>query len=80
MWRMDDCSIYGYVFDYWICRSDVSLISFGICLFLLFRSWQSQKTQGFRVADFVTLSDEKRSRSKIVLLFNVDKRTLRSKI
>ena len=30
---------------------------------------QSQKTQGFCVADFATLSDEKRSRSKIVLLF-----------
>ena len=41
---------------------------------------QSQKTQGFCVADFVTLSDERRSRSKIILLFNMDKRTLRSKI
>ena len=29
---------------------------------------QSQKTQGFRVADFATLSDERRSRSKVVLL------------
>ena len=41
---------------------------------------QSQKTQGFCVADFATLSDKRRSRSKIVLLFNKDKRTLRSKI
>ena len=41
---------------------------------------QSQKTQGFRVADFATLSDERRSRSKIFLPFNMDKRTLRSKI
>ena len=41
---------------------------------------QSQKTQGFCVADFGTLSDERRSRSKIVLLFNTGKRTLRSKI
>ena len=31
----------------------------------------------FCVADFSTLSDEKRSRSKIFLLFNMDKRTLR---
>ena len=30
---------------------------------------QSQKTQGFCVADFPTLSDERRSRSKIFLLF-----------
>ena len=28
-----------------------------------------QKTQGFCVADFATLSDERRSRSKIFLLF-----------
>ena len=41
---------------------------------------QSQKTQGFRVADFETLSDERRSRLKIFLLFNLDKRTLRSKM
>ena len=31
----------------------------------LSRSNQSQKTQGFCVADFATLSDERRSRSKI---------------
>ena len=30
---------------------------------------QSQKTQGFCVADFVTLSDERKSRSKIFPLF-----------
>ena len=30
---------------------------------------QPQKTQGFCVADFVTLFDEGRSRSKIFLLF-----------
>ena len=30
---------------------------------------QSQKTQGFCVADFATLSDERRSRWKIFLLF-----------
>ena len=42
-------------------------------------TFQSQKTQGFCVADFATLSDERRSRSKIVILFNMDKRTLRSK-
>ena len=30
---------------------------------------QSQKTQSFCVADFVTLSDERRSRSKIFPLF-----------
>ena len=28
----------------------------------------------------ILLSDERRSRSKIILLFNMDKRTLRSKI
>ena len=32
-------------------------------------SFQSRKTQGFCVADFATLSDEKKSRSKIFLLF-----------
>ena len=31
--------------------------------------FQSQKTQGFCVTDFATLSDEKRSRSKIFPLF-----------
>ena len=35
---------------------------------------QSQKIQVFCVADFATLSDQRRSRSKIVLLFNVDKK------
>ena len=40
----------------------------------------SQKTQGFRVADFATLSDERRTRSKIFLLFDMDNRTLRSKV
>ena len=30
---------------------------------------QSQKTQGFCVADFATLSDERRSRSKLFPLF-----------
>ena len=34
----------------------------------------------FSVADFATLSDDRRSRSKILLLFSMDKRTLRSKI
>ena len=36
---------------------------------------QSQKSQGFSVAEFAALSDERR-----FLLFNMDKRTLRSKI
>ena len=43
-------------------------------------SVQSQKTQGFCVADFPTLYNERRSRSEIVLLFYTDKGTLRSKI
>ena len=44
-------------------------------------SCQSQKTQSFCLADFATLSDERRSRSKIFLLFNMDERTLlRSKV
>ena len=34
----------------------------------------------FYVADFATLSDERRSRSNIVLQFNTEKRTLLSKI
>ena len=33
------------------------------------QGFQSQKTQGFCVADFATLSDERRSSSKIFLLF-----------
>ena len=40
---------------------------------------QLQKSQGFCVADFAMLSDERISRSKIFLLFDRDKRTLRSK-
>ena len=36
--------------------------------------------QGFCVAEFATLSDERSSRSYIFLLFNMYKRTLRSKI
>ena len=43
------------------------------------------KTENFRyhgscVADFATLSDKRRSRSKISLLFDMNKRTLRFKI
>ena len=34
---------------------------------------QSQKTEGFCVANFAKLSDERRSRSKIVLLLNKEK-------
>ena len=41
---------------------------------------QSQKAQDFCVADFATLSDERRSRPKIFLLFNMDKRTVRLKL
>ena len=41
---------------------------------------QSQKTQGFCIVNVATLPDERRSRSKIVLLFNTEKGTLRSKI
>ena len=41
--------------------------------------FQSQKTQGLCVVDFMTLSDERRSRSKIFLLFDTGKRTLLSK-
>ena len=40
----------------------------------------SQKMQGFCVANFATLSDERRSHSKIFLLLNMDKRTLHLKI
>ena len=43
-------------------------------------SIQSQKTQGFCVADFATLSDERRSSSKGALVFNTHKRTSHSKI
>ena len=40
------------------------------CVLFLSESFiQSQKTQGFCVADFATLSDERRSRSKIFPLF-----------
>ena len=41
---------------------------------------QLQKTQGFCVGDFATLSDERVLRWKIFLLFNTDKRTWRLKI
>ena len=40
-----------------------------IILSLPLPTYQSQKTQGFCVADFATLSDETRSRSKIFPLF-----------
>ena len=42
--------------------------------------YQSQKTEGFSIADFATLFDERGSRSKFFLLFNMDTRTLISKI
>ena len=42
--------------------------------------YQSQETEGFSVADFVTIFDERGSRSKIFLLCNMDPRTLISKI
>ena len=41
---------------------------------------QSQKTQGFCVADFAMLSDERRSRSKNFPTVYMDKIILRSKI
>ena len=41
---------------------------------------QTQKTQGFCVADFATLSDERMLHSKNFLLFNTGKRTMYSKI
>ena len=43
-------------------------------------TFQSRKTKGFCVADFATLSDERRSRSNMFPLFILIKRTLRSKI
>ena len=30
MWRVDDCFFNGYVFYYWICELDMSVISFEI--------------------------------------------------
>ena len=42
--------------------------------------FQSQKTQGFCVANFATPSDERRLRSKIFFTVHMVKRTLRSKI
>ena len=32
-WRVHDCFIHSYVFYYWMCRSDVSVISFRMCHF-----------------------------------------------
>ena len=42
-----------------------SVGSVGACLRARIVAFQSQKTEGFCVADFATLSDERRSRSKI---------------
>ena len=39
MWRVDDCFIHAYVFCYWMCRSDVSVIPFGTCLFFNYSFW-----------------------------------------
>ena len=69
------CSNYS---DFLLCHRDLvtRLLSQGY-------KAQSQKTQIFCIADFATLSDERRSRSKIFSLFStvyMDKRTLRSKI
>ena len=36
MWWVDDYFIHGCVFCYWMCRSDVSVIPFRMCLFLFF--------------------------------------------
>ena len=30
MWRVDDCFIHDCVFCYWMCRSDVSVITFAL--------------------------------------------------
>ena len=38
---------------------------------MLTRATQPEKTKGFCVADFATLSDERRSRSKIILLLRM---------
>ena len=49
-----------------------------ICRVILYSNslWiQSQKTQGFCVADFATPSDDRRLRSKIILLVNTNKIT-----
>ena len=35
MWRVDDCFTHGCVFCYWMCRSDVSVIPFRMCLFFI---------------------------------------------
>ena len=41
MWRVDDSFIHGCVFYHWICRLDVSVIPFIVCLFSFFhhRFW-----------------------------------------
>ena len=36
MWRLDNCFIHGCVFYYWMCRSDVPVIPFRMCLFSFF--------------------------------------------
>ena len=52
---------------HWICQLFILFMLVGVEFPLSIL--QSQKTQGFCVADFATLSDEKRSHSKILLLF-----------
>ena len=39
MWRVDDCFIHGCVFCYWMCRSDVSVIPFRMCIFFNHSFW-----------------------------------------
>ena len=36
MWRVDDCFIDGCAFCNWVCRLDVSVIPFRMCLFFFF--------------------------------------------
>ena len=35
MWRVDDCFTHGCVFCYWMCRPDVSVIRFRMCIFFI---------------------------------------------
>ena len=39
MSKVDDCFIHGCLFCYWMCRSDVSVISFRMYLFFNHSFW-----------------------------------------
>ena len=79
-WSELSCIQESYSVSWWILWLNVMLECNYSTKVLMKLLLQSQKTQGFCVANFATLSAERMSRLKLFLLFNTVERTLPSKI